>query len=51
MLNFTIISKQFNRRYQPFGVVLILGAWNYPLQLTIVPMVIKLKFYYANYSK
>lgn len=26
-------------QYQPFGVVFILGAWNYPLQLLLVPMV------------
>lgn len=25
--------------YQPLGVVLIIGAWNYPLQLTLVPLV------------
>jgi len=24
---------------EPFGVVLILGAWNYPVQLTLGPMV------------
>lgn len=23
----------------PYGVVLIIGAWNYPLQLTLVPMI------------
>lgn len=22
----------------PFGVVLVLGAWNYPLQLTLLPV-------------
>lgn len=22
----------------PYGVVLVLGAWNYPLQLTMVPV-------------
>lgn len=22
----------------PYGVVLIIGAWNYPIQLTLVPM-------------
>lgn len=22
----------------PFGVVLIIGAWNYPLQLTLLPV-------------
>lgn len=22
----------------PFGVVLVMGAWNYPLQLTLLPM-------------
>ena len=24
---------------EPFGVVLILGAWNYPVQLTLAPVV------------
>jgi len=24
---------------EPFGVVLIMGAWNYPVQLTLGPMV------------
>jgi len=24
---------------EPFGVVLIIGAWNYPVQLTLAPMV------------
>jgi acyl-CoA reductase-like NAD-dependent aldehyde dehydrogenase len=26
-------------KYEPFGVVLILGAWNYPVQLTIGPVI------------
>ena len=26
-------------QYQPLGVVLIIGAWNYPYQLTLVPLV------------
>ncbi|KAH3806522.1 aldehyde dehydrogenase family 3 member B1-like isoform X2 [Dreissena polymorpha] len=26
-------------RKEPFGVALIIGAWNYPVQLTILPMV------------
>ena len=26
-------------KHEPFGVVLIMGAWNYPLQLTLGPMV------------
>lgn len=26
-------------RREPLGVVLIIGAWNYPLQLTILPMI------------
>jgi len=26
-------------RYEPLGVVLIIGAWNYPIQLTLVPLV------------
>ena len=24
--------------YDPLGVVLIMGAWNYPIQLTLGPM-------------
>jgi aldehyde dehydrogenase (NAD+) len=26
-------------KYEPFGVILILGAWNYPIQLTLGPIV------------
>lgn len=26
-------------RRTPFGVVLIIGAWNYPLQLILLPLV------------
>ncbi len=26
-------------QYQPCGVVLIIGAWNYPFQLTVLPLV------------
>ncbi|KAL3841470.1 hypothetical protein ACJMK2_019611, partial [Sinanodonta woodiana] len=26
-------------RREPFGVVLIIGAWNYPVQLTILPLI------------
>lgn len=26
-------------QYQPYGVVLVIGAWNYPLQLSLVPLV------------
>ena len=26
-------------QYQPYGVVLIIGAWNYPFQLCFVPLV------------
>lgn len=26
-------------QYEPYGVVLVIGAWNYPLQLTLVPLV------------
>jgi len=26
-------------RYEPLGVTLIMGAWNYPVQLTILPMI------------
>lgn len=29
----------FNVRHDPLGVVLIIGAWNYPVQLTLVPLV------------
>ena len=25
--------------YDPLGVTLIIGAWNYPLQLTLLPLV------------
>ena len=24
---------------EPFGTVLIMGAWNYPIQLTLVPLI------------
>jgi acyl-CoA reductase-like NAD-dependent aldehyde dehydrogenase len=26
-------------KYEPFGVVLVIGAWNYPVQLTLGPVV------------
>jgi acyl-CoA reductase-like NAD-dependent aldehyde dehydrogenase len=26
-------------KYEPLGVVLIIGAWNYPVQLTLSPLV------------
>jgi acyl-CoA reductase-like NAD-dependent aldehyde dehydrogenase len=26
-------------RKDPYGVVLIIGAWNYPIQLTLLPMI------------
>lgn len=26
-------------QHQPYGVVLVIGAWNYPFQLTLVPLV------------
>lgn len=26
-------------KYEPFGTVLIIGAWNYPIQLTLGPMI------------
>ncbi|XP_038052651.1 aldehyde dehydrogenase, dimeric NADP-preferring-like [Patiria miniata] len=26
-------------QYQPFGTVLIIGAWNYPMQLTVHPLI------------
>ena len=33
--------------YQPFGVVLILGAWNYPLQVSLVPLVGAIARYFS----
>ena len=33
MLDDVVIHKE------PFGVVLVIGAWNYPLQLTLAPVV------------
>lgn len=30
----------------PLGVVLVIGAWNYPLQLTLAPLVGKLKVFF-----
>ena len=24
---------------EPFGVVLVMGAWNYPIQLTLLPLI------------
>ena len=24
---------------EPYGVVLVIGAWNYPLQLAVVPLI------------
>lgn len=32
MLDTCVIYKD------PFGVVLVMGAWNYPLQLTLLPV-------------
>lgn len=29
---------RFDYRPEPFGVVLIMGAWNYPLHLTLAPL-------------
>lgn len=26
-------------RKDPYGVVLVIGAWNYPLQLSLLPMI------------
>lgn len=37
-LQATKLDDCFVRR-EPLGVVLIIGAWNYPLQLLILPMV------------
>lgn len=34
----TKLDECFVRR-EPLGVVLIIGAWNYPLQLLILPMI------------
>jgi acyl-CoA reductase-like NAD-dependent aldehyde dehydrogenase len=33
------LSYSTSIQYQPYGVVLIIGAWNYPIQLTLVPLV------------
>ena len=35
-------ANQFNDLYthpEPYGVVLVIGAWNYPLQLTVGPLI------------
>lgn len=34
----TKLDSCFVRR-EPLGVVLIIGAWNYPLQLVVLPLV------------
>ncbi|XP_053384468.1 aldehyde dehydrogenase, dimeric NADP-preferring-like isoform X7 [Mercenaria mercenaria] len=33
-----MMDKVYIRR-EPFGVVMIMGAWNYPVQLTVAPMI------------
>lgn len=33
MLDDVVIHKE------PYGVVLVIGAWNYPLQLTLAPVI------------
>lgn len=33
-----MMDKVYIRR-EPLGVVLIIGAWNYPVQLTLAPMI------------
>lgn len=37
-LQATKLDNCFVRR-EPLGVVLIIGAWNYPLQLVVLPLV------------
>ncbi|CAM1154491.1 ALDH3A2 (predicted) [Pycnogonum litorale] len=34
----TILDKSFIKN-DPYGIVLILGAWNYPIQLSLLPAV------------
>lgn len=34
----TKLDDCFVRR-EPFGVVLIIGPWNYPMQLIVLPMI------------
>lgn len=26
-------------RYEPYGTALIIGAWNYPIQVTLLPLI------------
>ncbi|KAI8607926.1 Aldehyde/histidinol dehydrogenase [Chytriomyces sp. MP71] len=33
------LDKRVETRMEPMGVVLIIGAWNFPLQLTLAPLV------------
>lgn len=33
-----MMDKVYIRR-EPLGVVLVIGAWNYPVQLTLAPMI------------
>jgi len=32
------MDKAYIKR-EPFGVCLIMGAWNYPIQITILPLI------------
>lgn len=31
-------------RPEPYGVVLIIGAWNYPIQLSLAPLASRLSY-------
>ena len=37
--NFITILDETFIQYEPYGVVFVLGAWNYPVQLTLSPVV------------
>ncbi|KAK3605558.1 hypothetical protein CHS0354_005859 [Potamilus streckersoni] len=37
--NFINLMDTCYIKREPFGVVLIIGAWNYPIQLTLLPMI------------
>ena len=36
-----LINKLDNAyiRYEPYGVALVIGAWNYPVQLVLLPLI------------
>ena len=36
-----LINKMDNAyiRYEPYGVALVIGAWNYPVQLVLLPLI------------